>query len=90
MDQLSIEVPTSKSALALFGALAAYSAFLRLSNGRHVVTVELGDEKRALVVLAALDEFLRDRPGIAATTHVSVDGQGWPDARTPCLPLTPS
>jgi hypothetical protein len=55
--------------------------------GRCFVSVELGNERRALDVFATIDEFLRARtPDTAVSMTVSVDGhdyglQGWATLR---------
>jgi hypothetical protein len=63
--------------LALSQALSSFYSELEIDDeGRCFVSVELGNDRRALEVFAALDEFLKTRiPETAKSMTVSADGR---------------
>jgi len=77
MQRLVIEAATQTSGLAISRALDVFYPELEIDDGagRCLVTVRIGDAKRADDVFATLAEFLKTRlPDTAKSMTLTLDG----------------
>lgn len=80
MQRLTIEAASPESGWALTRALADFYPELELDDGegRCLVTVDLGNDRRSLEVFDSLDMFLKARSQeLAVSMIVSVGGQDY-------------